>query len=576
MVAAAQLIREWFDRWASEFRSLTALARVRFEQQQWHEARHDSVERLALYERSISRAVLELRDLLGSPRAARPRWGTLRHAFRAEVALRGDLELALTFFSSIARRFFDTIGVDSELEFLDAPPLPTGSRYVVRRFERKGATLTLVAELLTSFRFAVAYENLERDSRLVAAEIDREAGSLGIEALEVAGTEFFRGKGAYLVGRLVTAAGALPFVLVLLNDEARKGIRADAVLLNEDDVSIVFSYTRSYFFVETEEPRELVAFLQRVLPQKPVADLYIAIGQHKRAKTELYRSLLTHMDTTADRFNFVPGARGMVMIVFNMPSSEVVFKVFRDYFDYPKSITRAEAMAKYQLVFEHDLAGRLVDAQEFTYLEFARDKFSDEVLVELDRNARASVDMTRDTVVLKHVYTERRVTPLDVYLRMADLDAAVSAVLDYGATIRDLAATNIFPGDLLLKNFGVTRHGRVVFYDYDEIQLVTDCNFRRMPSPRDVEEEFMSSPWFNVNDGDVFPEEFGLFLGLPSTLREQFMNHYRYLLDVDFWNQMQRELRAGAVFGVFPYRSDKRLLVPQAPPASANERSPHA
>jgi len=253
----------------------------------------------------------------------------------------------------------------------------------------------------------------------------------------------------------------------------------------------------------------------------------------------------------------------------------MVFKVFRDYFEFPKSITKEEAMGKYQLVFEHDRAGRLVDAQEFTYLAFERDRFSEALLTELAANARGAVEIGPDTVVIRHVYTERRVTPLDVYLRQADLEAAIPAALDYGAAIRDLAATNIFPGDLLLKNFGVTRHGRVVFYDYDEISLVTDCTFRRMPEARDDEEEMAATPWFTVHPGDVFPEEFRSFLGLTGALRDAFLAQYGFLLDVAFWTRMQRELRAGVVIDVFPYSSDKRLRV-NGSPAPTSELTPHA
>jgi hypothetical protein len=71
-----------------------------------------------------------------------------------------------------------------------------------------------------------------------------------------------------------------------------------------------------------------------------------------------------------------------------------------------------------------------------------------------------------------------------LFLREADPAAAESAIIDYGNALRDLAASNVFPGDLLLKNFGVTSHGRVIFYDYDELCLVSDCVFRDLPAGR--------------------------------------------------------------------------------------------
>lgn len=559
--AGARLILQSFDQWADDFRRLTAKARIRFEQRQWREGQHDSVERLALYQRSMAGVVRELQELVGTPHVARPQWSGLKAAFQAEVAPRGDLELALTFFSSVGRRFFDTVGVDPGIEFLDAPVRPVSVDRVVRRFIRADSTVALLTDALNAYRFSIDYEDLPRDCCLVADRIERAVGGAMILGLDVADTIFFRNKAAYLVGRLLMTDGELAFALALLNDERRSGITVDAVLLTEDDVSIVFSYTRSYFSVATERPRDLVAFLQQVLPRKPVSDLYIAIGHHKRAKTELYRYLLAQMAATEEQFDFAPGARGMVMIVFTMPSSDMVFKVFRDQFDFPKFITRQQVVEKYQLVFEHDRAGRLVDAQEFTDLEFDRARFPDGLLHELQEQARGSVEVRSNTVVLRHVYTERRVRPLDLYLREANLDAAV----------RDLAATNIFPGDLLLKNFGVTRHGRVAFYDYDEISLLTDCTFRRLPVPRDLQEELRATPWYNVNEGDVFPEEFESFLGLTGILRAQFLLHHRYLLGVDFWRDMQQDLRAGKVVDIFPYPSDKWLLAAAVPTAATSE-----
>jgi len=559
-IAGTQIICDAFERWFNEFHALTENARLRFERREWQGAQQDSVSRLALYERRVNQCVSLLSLKLGNPKVSRSKWFQIKGAFHDKVEKRNDVELALTFFSSVARRLFDTVGVDSEIEFLDNPNVSVGTALVVRKFKRTESTVALLARLFSAYSFTVPYENIERDTLLVAGEIKRKVTEETIEGLEVAVPLFFRNKAAYLVGQLITTQGRIPFILPFLNDAKRNGVTIDAVLLTEDDASIVFSFTRSYFSADTDRPRELVAFLQLVMPRKPVSDLYISIGYHKRAKTELYRALLHRLDTTKAKFDFAPGARGMVMIVFTMPSADFVFKVFRDQFDYPKLITRQEVMAKYQFVFEHDRAGRLVDAQEFTYLEFERQRFSEQLLKELRLNATKSVEVREDSVVVRHLYTERYVTPLDVYLREVETALAIQAVLDYGAAVRDLAATGIFPGDLLLKNFGVTRHGRVVFYDYDEISMITDCTFRRLPKPRDMQEELAAIPWFTVNEGDVFPEEFQSFLGLTGELRNKFISVHGCLLDVDFWVQMQEKLRTGTVIDVFPYSSDKHLL----------------
>ena len=560
-VAGAQLICDAFTRWSNEFHALTENARSRFERREWQGAQQDSVSRLALYERLVKQCVSLLRLQLGDSEVSREKWSQIKDAFHNKVKKRNDVELALTFFSSVARRLFNTVGVDPEIEFLDKPNVSVSTEFVVRKFKRTESIVELLAQLFSTYSFSVPYENIERDTLLVAGEIKRKVAEETIEGLEVAVPLFFRNKAAYLVGQLITTQGRMPFILPFLNDAKRDGVTIDAVLLTEDDASTVFSFTRSYFSARPViTPRELVAFLQLVMPRKPVSDLYISIGYHKRAKTELYRSLLHRLDTTEEKFDFAPGARGMVMIVFNMPSADFVFKVLRDQFDYPKLITRQEVMAKYQFVFEHDRAGRLIDAQEFTYLEFERQRFSEQLLEELRLNATESVEVREESVVVRHLYTERYVTPLDVYLREVGTELAIQAVLDYGAAVRDLAATGVFPGDLLLKNFGVTRHGRVVFYDYDEIAMITDCRFRRLPKPRDMHEELSAVPWFAVNEGDVFPEEFQSFLGLTGELRNKFISVHGCLLDVDFWVQMQEELRAGTLIDVFPYSSDKHLL----------------
>ncbi len=307
----------------------------------------------------------------------------------------------------------------------------------------------------------------------------------------------------------------------------------DTVLLSEAEASVVFSFTRSYFHVDVDIPGDLVGFLKSILPLKPVAELYIAIGYNKHGKTERYRALYRHLGNSNDKFEIARGAKGMVMTVFTLPSYDVVFKIIKDRFAYPKTSTRAQVMERYKLVFKHDRVGRMVDAQEFEYLTFSRDRFSEELLAELQTVAAETVTVTGDEVVIKHLYTERRLYPLDLYIKEMSFEKAREAVIDYGNAIVDLATANIFPGDLFIKNFGVTRHGRVVFYDYDELCLLTDCNFRKMPEASSYEDEVADQPWFSVAENDIFPEEFRKFLWFPGPLRKVMEEHHRRLL---LWN----------------------------------------
>jgi isocitrate dehydrogenase kinase/phosphatase len=556
---AARVVAAAFQDYQAQFRHLTRLARRYFEARNWRGGQEVSVRRLDIYRAAVAGAVASLRRLLGEGAQDRSLWREMKATYAGIIGMRHDPELAETFFNSVTRRSFTIVGVDPEVEFVRfvaaAAPGDAGST-ILERFERSGTVGDLLRNVLSRHPFSVGYEDLERDVRLAAAAVETQAPGR-VEGIDLVESVFFRNKGAYLVGRLRTAAGPAPLLVALTNPEGR--VVVDAVLTTENDASVVFSYTRSYFMVETERPGELVGFLSRLMPRKPVSELYSAIGHNKHGKTELFRDLLGHLSGSDDRFEIAPGARGMVMLVFTLPSFDVVFKIIRDSFDEPKTTTRAEVMGKYQLVFQHDRAGRLVDAQEFEHLRFDRAQFSPGLVEELVSKVAGSVAVEGESVVLHHLYTERRVTPLDLYLRQAGEDAAMKAVLDYGQALRDLAATNIFPGDLLLKNFGVTRHGRVVFYDYDEICRVTDCRFRDMPQASGPEEEAAGEAWFYVGEHDIFPEELLGFLGLPRRLREAFLEAHGELLTVGFWEDLQRRHLAGDVPDLFPYPPERRL-----------------
>jgi isocitrate dehydrogenase kinase/phosphatase len=327
----------------------------------------------------------------------------------------------------------------------------------------------------------------------------------------------------------------------------------DAVMMREEDVSIVFSFTRSYFHVDLERVGEAVVFLKQILPRKPVSELFTVLGRAKQGKTERYRELFSHLQRSSDEFVHAPGERGLVMVCFTLPSFDVVFKVIRDRFPPQKSIARADVIRKYEMVFKHDRAGRLVDAQEFRRLRFPRSRFAPELLQELSSEAAGTVHAEGADLIFDHMYIERRMTPLNLYLREQPEEIAEKAVLDYGQAIRDLAYTNIFAGDFLLKNFGVTRHGRVIFYDYDELCQVTDCRFRDMPQAQSDEDEMRGEAWFYVADNDVFPETFLAFLGFSEHLKNVFLSAHAEILTADFWRHVQARHRDGEVMEVLPY-----------------------
>ncbi|MBI3913503.1 MAG: bifunctional isocitrate dehydrogenase kinase/phosphatase [Chloroflexi bacterium] len=559
---SASAIYTAFDAYQKQFHAITLRAGSRFERRQWHNMRADASERLDLYKAHVDPAVAHIRALVSERVQEKEIWRGMKAVYSAAIETREDWELAETFFNSITRRIFSTVGVDKHIEFVDsdfdAPPTP--SRVPTRTYHRLESPLALAQTLLRDYRPAPV-QDPARDSRWIATEIDaRLRGSGGwseVARVEMCEAIFYRDQRAYLIGLIHATSERIPLVIALTH--ATEGVAVDTVLTDENDVSILFSFARSHFHVQIARPYDLVRFLHHIMPRKRIAELYISIGYHKQGKTELYRDFLHHLAESDDQFDIAAGDRGMVMTVFTLPSYDIVFKLFKDQFADPKTSTRAQVMDKYNLVFRHDRAGRLIDAQEFEHLEIDRARFSEKLLVELARLAGQAVMIENDRVHIRHAYVERRVTPLNLFLRQADAATAEQAVIDYGHAIKDLAASNIFPGDVLLKNFGVTRHGRVVFYDYDELCLLTECKFSAMPLPRNDIEELSSEAWYYVADNEIFPEEFRTFLGLPTKLREVFTAHHGDLFDPEFWRGTQARLAAGELIDISPYAESKRL-----------------
>ncbi|HEY1014112.1 MAG TPA: bifunctional isocitrate dehydrogenase kinase/phosphatase [Herpetosiphonaceae bacterium] len=563
--AGAALLADAFAGYHERFYALTERVAGRFAERDWRGIQADAAARVDLYAAAVDEAEAGLRALLGPAAGDQALWLAMKERYAAQIAGRPDHEQAATFFNSMTRRLLVTIGVNQELEFVLGGGHPgIAAESIFRVYERAGSTAETLGRLLDDLAPALAWADRAGDVALAAAAIDEQLAEHGgwpaNGRIEAVAALFYRNKGAYLVARIAGGAEPVPLVLALLHPP--EGLRIDAALTTAIEVSVLFSFTRSAFHAAEPRSAGLVAFLATLMPRKPPAELYSALGFHKHAKTVLYCDLMRHLRGSRDRFVIAPGERGMVMIVFTLPSYNVVFKLIKDQFAPPKDTTHKAVMAKYLLVFRHDRAGRLVDAQEFEHLRFERGRFEPALLDELLRVAGKAAQVEGDDVIIKHAYVERRVTPLDVYLREVGEEEARAAALDFGRAIRDLAASNIFPGDMLLKNFGVTRNRRVAFYDYDELMLLTDCIFKAMPAPSSYDEEMAAEPWFAVGENDVFPEEFGHFLGLRAPLRQLFMEQHGELLTVAFWRGIQARLRAGEVPDIIPYAGERRLRQP--------------
>jgi isocitrate dehydrogenase kinase/phosphatase len=550
--SSAQRIAAAFAAYNGEFRAITRRAKARFEARDWHGSQQDAAERIDLYDKSVNRLVATMREHLGDRAHDRALWHGIRNRFHSRTAGLPDAAFARTFFSSVSRRMLGTVGVAPDLEFTgdDLDPLE-GAEYGFR-----GDLQLLLEDLLGDLDLRCAWINFDRSVEHAVQDIEAALGNRTgrprLLTVKVLKPIFFQSTRAYIVGHLATETEILPLVIALQHTE--RGLFIDAVMLDEDDVSVVFGFTRSYFHVDLERVIEAVVFLRQLLPRKPLSELFTVLGRAKQGKTERFREITQHLEHSDDQFVHAAGERGLVMVCFTLPSLDVVFKLIRDRFPPVKNVLRQDVLDKYRFVFKHDRAGRLVDAQEFKRIRLPKARFSPELLEELATETAETVHSEGEDLIFDHMYIERRMVPLNLFLRDAPDEAANRAVLDYGQSIRDLAHSNIFAGDLLLKNFGVTRHGRVIFYDYDELCQVTDCRFREVPVATSDEDEMRSEAWFYVADNDVFPETFLNFLAFSDAQRQLFVHSHGDLLAADFWRGIQRRVREGEILEILPYR----------------------
>lgn len=564
-LSAARTIFRSYESYHTRFTVVTQRAQNRFETGDVQGMLRDSRQRLDIYKSVIDRLESKVRDLLTDRVENEKLWSSIKAVFSAYSSERQDWDIAETFFNSVTRRIFSTRGVNEDIEFVatdfETPPNRL-NELVYRRIANEAGLQALILQVLGDTPFAEKIDCASVAAAAIAERIDHRmmldnAGN--VSALEMIKSIFYRDGRAYLIGRIIGDEGRVPVAIVL--QATGNVVSVEAVLLTEDDLSILFSFTRSYFNVLAASPYQLVRFLRTILPAKRIAELYISIGFNKHGKTELYREIRSHLAETSNRFMLAPGDRGMVMRVFTMQGYDLVFKIIKDKFDPPKTTTHKIVREKYLHVFRHARVGRLVDALEFEHFQFAREQFEQSLLDELRSVASNNITVDEETVTIHHLYVQRRVEPLNLLARSDALPHAQleKVVLDFGLAIKDLAQSNIFPGDLFLKNFGVTRHGRVVFYDYDELSEVKDCVFRRIPRASSYDEEIQAEPWFAVGEDDVFPEEFLQFLGLPSRVQNTFLDRHGDLFSVEFWQRAQQKLLAGDVYDVQPFRSANLL-----------------
>ena len=577
--AIARVLLEGFNRHYALFRECARAAKRHFEAANWLAINHVARDRIDFYDRRVTETVerveREFRSAGLDGSGADALWERVKLSFIGLLIDHRQPECAETFFNSVSCRLlhrtyfhnrFMFVRPMASTEYLDAEA-PSYRSYYPERGGLRHALIDLTLDLTLDRRFA----NFRRDMRRVLAAMRRRLPRPFVtEAnfqIQVLSSLFFRNQTAYVVGRIVNGMAMHPFVIPIKHDADGK-LYVDALLGDRTELALLFSANRAYFLVDMEVPSAYVAFLREIVPDKTASELYTMVGLQKQGKTLFFRDFLHHLKHSTDRFVVAPGIKGLVMTVFTRPSYPYVFKVIKDRIAASKDTDRTKVKQKYALVKHHDRAGRMTDIFEYSDVAFPRDRFTPELLAELAAVAPSQVEEDGDRVVIRHLYIERRMTPLNLFLASADPAQRIRAMRDYGDALRELAAINIFPGDLLFKNFGVTRYGRIVFYDYDEIEYMTDCRFRAIPPPPPGWDDMSDDVWYSAGPKDVFPEEFATFLLTDPQLRNAFIAFHADLLAAPWWDAMRQANAAGRHIEVLSYPAAVRFA--PTPPASAN------
>ena len=576
--AIAKAMMDGFNRHYRLFRAESARAKHRFETADWHGPQRAQRERIEFYDLRVKECTMRLEKEFQAGAQPMDVWHQIKLHYIGLLVNHHQPELAETFFNSVTTKILHRTHFHNDFIFVrpavsteyienEETARPTYWAYYPSR-ETLRETLT---QLIHNFRLQREFADLPGDVAQVLAALQERLQQAQLRAnfqIQVLSGLFYRNKGAYVVGKVINGFTELPFALPILHDEAGR-LTIDAALFGEDDLQMLFAFARASFMVDMEIPSAYVQFLRSLMPRKPRAELYNALGLAKQGKTLFYRDFLYHLRHSTDQLRIAPGIKGMVMLVFDLPSFPYVFKLIKDYYPPPKETTREQVKGKYLLVKQHDRVGRMADTLEYSLVAFPRQRFSDELIAEIQKFAPSQIEISdrdgdgQQEVIIQHLYIERRLIPLNMHLQEA-LEAGARqqiehSVIEYGNAIKDLVAANIFPGDMLWKNFGVTRDGKVVFYDYDEIEYLTDCHFRRVPQPRTEEEEMSGEIWYTVRPHDVFPETFAPFLLGNDAVREVFMQHHADLLGVEFWQSHKERILAGHVYDVFPYDTRRRF-----------------
>ena len=567
----ALVLIQGFNRHYRLFRETCSTAKRRFEHGDWPGVHRAVKERIRFYDDRVYECIERLRNEFAIDTLDDATWQQVKLLFIGLLLNHKQPELAETFFNSVTTKILRREYFHNDFMFV-RPAISTenlegdeGTTYRSYYVDARGLRGTL-RQVVEDFHWRRPFADLERDVQCVHRAITEHLHGMPAREvnfqIQVLASAFYRNKAAYIIGKAINGAQEYPFAIAVLHDADSK-LFLDTVLLDAWRIGLLFSLSRAYFMVDMEVPSSYVQFLRTILPNKPRSELYIMLGLGKQGKTMFFRDLIYHLHHSQDTFIMAPGIRGLVMLVFTRPSYPYEFKIIRAVFGHGKETDRVTVQKKFLMVKQVDRVGRMADTLEFSNALFPLHRFDPEVLAELQRLAPSQIEIDGDQLIIRHLYIERRMEPLNIHLermeKAADEAGMTHAIREYGNAIRELALANIFPGDMLWKNFGVTRYGRVVFYDYDEIEYMTAMNFRKIPPAPDFETEMSGEVWYPVAPRDVFPEEFATFLLGSPQIRKIFLRHHKDLLTPIFWQSAQEKIRAGQLEDFFPYPETLRF-----------------
>ncbi len=560
----AQTILQGFDAQYGRFLEITSGAQYRFEQADWHGIQLAMKERIRLYDNHVGLVVEQLRCIRHDIDKESVFLQKVKERYTQLLPNYSRFEIAESFFNSVYCRLFHHRELNKKNLFVfssqPAYRFAQAPRPLSRTFVIQSDLPALLQDILSRLPLRLPWQNKSRDIQFICQTLYAQFSHEELQnaVFHIANELFYRNKAAWMIGKIAINNQFIPLLLPIHNIEQHLVI--DTCLTTTDEASIVFGFARSYFMVYAPFPAALVTWLRDILPEKSIAELYMSIGCQKHGKTEYYREYLAFMNFSSEQFIEAPGVKGMVMLVFTLPTYDRVFKVIKDRFAPQKTMTAERVKECYRLVKEHDRVGRMADTQEFENFVIDKKRISNDLMAILEQEIPNKLEDLGDKLLISHLYMERRMTPLNIYMEQCDDKQLKAVVEDYGQALKELIAANIFPGDMLFKNFGVTRHHRVIFYDYDEISYMTDMNFRAIPPARYPEDELASEPWYSVAENDVFPEEFRYFLCCDKQVCHYFEAQHHDLLSPEYWQQQQQRIKQGYIEDVYAYPQSKRFI----------------